>query len=95
MDGAFDDGTDHLPRGCGVVVGRTLMALGMADTTWVCTLLRYLNSEVSNPKMLLFSYWFFMQLGWVGSLEHFQTLSWRCPTFQIKVRRCPETHPHV
>ena len=25
-----------------------------------------LNSEVSNPKILLFSYWFFMQIGWAG-----------------------------
>ena len=25
-----------------------------------------LNSEVSNPKILLFSYWFFTEIGWVG-----------------------------
>ena len=40
MDGAFDDGADHLPQGRGAVVGRTWMALGMPDTTRVCTLLR-------------------------------------------------------
>ena len=40
MDGAFDDGADHLPRGCGVIVGWMWMALGMPDTTRVCTLFR-------------------------------------------------------
>ena len=40
MDGAFDDGADHLPRGPGAVVGWTWMALGMPDTTRVCTLFR-------------------------------------------------------
>ena len=40
MDGAFDDGADRLPRGRGAVVGWTWMALGMPDTTRVCTLFR-------------------------------------------------------
>ena len=25
-----------------------------------------LNSEVSKPQILLFSYWFFMQIGWTA-----------------------------
>ena len=54
-----------------------------------------LNSEVSNPKILSFSYWFFMQIGWAGSVGHLQTLSRRCPTLRIKVRRCPETRPRT
>ena len=28
-----------------------------------------LNSEVSQPKILLFSYWFFMQIGWRETLD--------------------------
>ena len=50
-----------------------------------------LNSEVSTPKILLFSSWYFMQIGWWESVGHLQTLSWSCPTFQIKVQRCPQT----
>ena len=50
-----------------------------------------LNSEVSNPKILLFSYWFFMQIGWAGSIGHLWTLSQRCSTLWIMVWRCPET----
>ena len=36
------------------------------------------NSEVSKPKILLFSYWFFIQIGWVGSVGHLRTLSVLC-----------------
>ena len=50
-----------------------------------------LNSEASNPKILLFSYWFFLQIGWAGSIGLLRTLSWRCSTLRIKVCRCPET----
>ena len=38
-----------------------------------------LNSEVSEPKILLFSYWFLKKLG----IGHFQTLIWKCPTVQF------------
>ena len=50
-----------------------------------------LNPEVSTPKILLFSSWYFMQIGWQESIAHLWTLSQRCPTLWIKVRRCPET----
>ena len=39
----------------------------------------------SNPKILLFSYWFFMQIGWLGSIGHLWTLSRRCSMLQIKI----------
>ena len=42
-------------------------------------------SEVSTPKILLFSSRYFMQIGWQESVGHLRTLSRRCPTFRIKV----------
>ena len=50
-----------------------------------------LNSEVSTPKILLFSSWYFMQIGCQESVGHLRTLSQRCPMLRIKVWRCPET----
>ena len=44
-----------------------------------------------TPKILLFSSWYFIQIGWWESVGHIQTLSQRCPMLRIKVWRCPET----
>ena len=54
-----------------------------------------LNSEVSTPKILLFSSWYFMQMAWWESIGHLRTLSQRCPMLWIKVWRCPETHARL
>ena len=48
-----------------------------------------LNSEVSTPKILLFSYWFFMQIGWTAFTTWISLGIRLCRHFQIKVRKCP------
>ena len=50
-----------------------------------------LNLEVSTPKILLFSYWFFMQIGWTAFTAWISLGIRLCRHFQIKVWKCPNT----
>ena len=50
-----------------------------------------LYSEVSKPKILLFSYWFFMQIGWTAFTAWISLGIGLCGHFRIKVRKCPNT----
>ena len=54
-----------------------------------------LNSEVSIPKILLFSYWFFMQIGWTAFTAWISLGIGLHGHFQIKVRKCPEPRPRA